>query len=65
VRQQGIQVFQAKDCCVCAQRGYRGGKTGGKRGGNAGRCEKTYLIEEPIAAAIGAGIDISKAAEAW
>ena len=26
---------------------------------------KTYLIEEPIAAAIGAGIDITGPAEAW
>jgi len=26
---------------------------------------KTYLIEEPIAAAIGAGIDIQRLAEAW
>ena len=46
---------------MCTQRCYRGGKRAVREAAMQAGAKKTHLIEEPIAAAIGAGVDISKA----
>jgi len=61
VRQQGIQVFKPR-IVVCVPSGVTEvEKRAVREAAMQAGARKTYLIEEPIAAAIGAGIDISKA----
>lgn len=57
----GKRTFKKPNISICVPSGVTEvEKKGGRRGCFCSRCAEVHLIEEPVAAAIGAGIDISK-----
>ncbi len=60
VDKRDLEDFYAKNYGMCTNRCHRSGKRAVEDATRQAGAREVYIIEEPIAAAIGAGVDISQ-----